>query len=60
MNSEEDCLRINGFIAENSWFDDDISPKEFKSELDKCTGNIKVWINSPGGDVFAASKSTQC
>lgn len=49
-------LRINGFIAENSWYEDDVTPREFRNELAKCKGDIEVWINSPGGDVFAASQ----
>ncbi len=56
-NSLEDerTLILNGTIAEESWFDDDVTPKLFKQDLDAGTGNITVWINSPGGDVFAAA-----
>lgn len=43
-------------IAEESWFDDEVTPALFKSELDDGTGNITVWINSPGGDCFAAAQ----
>ena len=28
----------------------------FRRELSNCKGDISVWINSPGGDVFAASQ----
>ena len=52
----ESTLRINGYIAENSWFDDDVTPLMFRKDLDGCKGDISVWINSPGGDVFAASQ----
>ena len=49
-------LHFDGYIAQDSWFDDDITPKKFKAELDSSDGDIAVWINSPGGCVFAASQ----
>ncbi len=49
-------LRINGVIAEESWFDDDITPALFASELAAGAGDVTVWINSPGGDVVAAAQ----
>lgn len=49
-------LFLNGTIAEDSWFDDDISPAIFKDELNADTGDISVWINSPGGDCVAAAQ----
>lgn len=49
-------LRINGVIAEESWFDDDITPALFASELATGSGDVTVWINSPGGDVVAAAQ----
>lgn len=49
-------LRIEGAIAEESWIDDEITPKQFKSELISQNGDITVFINSPGGDVFAAAQ----
>jgi len=49
-------LELYGTIAEESWFDDDITPKMFRDELFSGTGNITVWINSPGGDCVAASQ----
>ena len=56
-NEDNDrVLRIDGIIAENSWFDDEISPKQFREELNSGSGNITVWINSYGGDVFAAAQ----
>lgn len=45
-----------GTIAEESWFDDDITPAMFKEELFAGSGPITIWINSPGGDVFAAAQ----
>ena len=49
-------LHFDGYIAQDSWFDDDITPKKFKAELLSDSGDISVWLNSPGGDVFAASQ----
>lgn len=49
-------LYFDGYIAQDSWFDDDITPKKFKAELTSSSDDIAVWLNSPGGDVFAASQ----
>ena len=54
--STENVLFLNGVIASESWWDDDVTPKMFRDELDKCNGDITVFINSPGGDCFAASE----
>lgn len=62
-NEEEIDLRIDGDIA----MDDDfwsmlfgmesVTPKGFMSELSQYKGkDINVWINSYGGDVYAASR----
>ncbi len=50
-------IEINGYISEYSWFDDDITPKKFKDDLEKFgKGNpITIRMNSYGGDVIAAS-----
>ena len=47
---------MNGVIAEDSWFDDDVTPALFKDELNAGTGDITLWINSPGGDCVAAAQ----
>lgn len=52
----ERVLELDGVIAAESWFDDDITPAMFKAELTSGTGPITVWINSPGGDCIAASQ----
>ena len=52
----ERTLYLNGTIAEESWFDDDVTPQLFKDELMTGTGDITVWINSPGGDCVAAAQ----
>lgn len=49
-------LYLDGAIADETWYGDEITPKQFKSELINGTGDITIWINSPGGDVFAASQ----
>lgn len=55
-NEDGRTLHLDGVIAEESWFGDEVTPKQFKSELNNDGGNVTVWINSPGGDVFAASQ----
>ena len=52
----ERILELNGTIAEESWFDDDVTPQLFKDELNAGSGDITVWINSPGGDCVAAAQ----
>ena len=52
----ERVLSLNGTIAEESWFDDDVTPGMFKDELMAGDGDITVWINSPGGDCVAAAQ----
>jgi len=49
-------LFLDGTIADESWWDDEITPKMFKDELVSGDGDIVVWINSPGGDCVAASQ----
>lgn len=39
-----------------SWFDDDVTPQIFKDELNSGSGDITVWINSPGGDCIATAQ----
>ena len=55
-NENERTLYFDGYIAQDSWFEDDITPQQFKAELSAGEGDISVWVNSPGGDVFAASQ----
>ena len=49
-------LYLNGVIAAESWLDDDVTPQLFKDELESVTGDIEVWLDSPGGDVMAATQ----
>lgn len=53
---EERVLELYGTIAEESWFDDDVTPQMFRNELFSEKGPITLWINSPGGDCIAASQ----
>lgn len=53
---QERVLEFYGTIAEESWFDDDITPAMFKDELFAASGPVIIWINSPGGDCIAASQ----
>lgn len=48
-------LDLYGEISDVSWFGDEVTPAQFKKDLDSL-GDIEqldIYINSPGGDVFA-------
>lgn len=48
-------LLLYSEISNTSWYGDEVTPKQFKADLDKL-GDIEtlnIFINSPGGDVFA-------
>lgn len=55
-DTSETELLFNGPISEDTWWGDEITPALFRDELSKVSGNLTVWLNSPGGDVFAASQ----
>ncbi len=55
-SDEERTLYLNGVISDETWWGDEVTPRMFKDELTAGSGNITVWINSPGGDVFAAAQ----
>lgn len=48
-------LTLYGEISDISWWGDEVTPKKFKEELDALgdIDTLNVYINSPGGDVFA-------
>ena len=52
----ERVLELYGTIAEESWFDDDVTPQMFRDELFAGSGDVVIWLNSPGGDCIAASQ----
>ena len=55
-DDETRTLYLEGVIAEQSWFDDDVTPAMFKEELFSGSGPITLHVNSPGGDCIAASQ----
>jgi len=55
-SDDERTLYLNGVISEETWWGDEVTPKLFKDELLAGSGNVTVWINSPGGCVFAAAQ----
>lgn len=46
---------LYGEIANYSWWGDEVTPKQFREDLDALgdVSELKVYINSGGGDVFA-------
>ena len=56
VESAERVLEIYGTIAEESWFEDDVTPQMFRDELFAGKGPVVIWLNSPGGDCIAASQ----
>lgn len=48
-------LTLYGEISDISWWGDEVTPKQFKEDLDALgdIDTLNVYINSPGGDVFA-------
>lgn len=46
-------LVLDGVIASESWYGDEVTPQLFRDELAEHRGDLTVVINSPGGDVFA-------
>ena len=58
VRNEDDsrALYLEGVIAEQSWYADDITPAMFKEELFAGSGPITLHINSVGGDCIAASQ----
>lgn len=55
-NEDIRTLYLNGEISDETWYGDEVTPELFRSELQAGSGDITVWINSPGGDVFAAAQ----
>lgn len=55
-DSGETELFFEGPISDETWWGDEITPAMFRDELAKVSGNLTVWINSPGGDCISASQ----
>ena len=49
-------LYLDGEISDETWWGDEVTPKTFKDELIAGEGDITLWLNSPGGDCFAAAQ----
>ncbi len=52
----ERTLFLCGEISDETWYGDEVSPAMFRDELNQGKGSITLWINSPGGDCFAAAQ----
>ena len=52
----ERILRLEGPIDSDNFWGDEVTPQEFREELESGEGDITVWINSPGGGVLAAAE----
>ena len=52
----ERVLRLEGPIDEDNFWGDEVTPASFRDELGAEDGDVTVWINSPGGNVFAAAE----
>lgn len=55
-DTSETELYFEGPISDSTWLGDEITPAMFRDELAKVSGNLTVWLCSPGGDVFAANQ----
>ena len=55
-DSGERVLRLEGPIDEDNFWGDTISPAAFRDDLESAEGDLTVWINSPGGNVFCAAE----
>ena len=53
---EKRVLLLDGEISDETWWGDEVTPAIFRSELNAAEGDIDRWINSPGGDCYAAAQ----
>ena len=53
---EKRILLLDGEISDETWWGDEVTPGIFRSELNAAEGDIDLWINSPGGDCYAAAQ----
>ena len=53
---ERRTLLLDGEISDETWFGDEVTPAIFREELHAAEGDVVLWINSPGGDCFAAAQ----
>lgn len=57
QESVERVLFLNGTIAEDSWFDDDVTPQMFKEELMDRNGNITLEMREKRNKAWEAAKA---
>jgi ATP-dependent Clp endopeptidase proteolytic subunit ClpP len=52
---DEAEVTIYGYITDQKWYDEDVTPADFKKTMDKLKNKktVRVLINSGGGGVFA-------
>ena len=53
---EKRTLLLDGEISDETWWGDEVTPQIFRSELNAAEGDVDLWINSPGGDCYAAAQ----
>ena len=53
---EKRILLLDGEISDETWWGDEVTPQMFRSDLNAAEGDIDLWINSPGGDCYAAAQ----
>ena len=53
---EKRVLLLDGEISDETWWGDEVTPAIFREELHAAEGDIDLWINSPGGDCYAAAQ----
>ena len=57
MNPVKDTAELHfyGEIADTSWSKDDVTPRKVQDDLNAMNAakDVDIFINSPGGDVFA-------
>lgn len=53
VSSSGSELVLEGVVAPESWYGDEVTPKAFREELAERKGDLTVTINSPGGDVYS-------
>lgn len=50
-----DLYILTEVASAESWFDDVVTPKRFVRQLNAESGDVQLWIDSPGGDAFAGA-----
>lgn len=50
-----DLYLQNEIASYDSWWDDVETPQRFRRQLNAAHGELRVWLNSPGGDAFAGN-----